>query len=118
MTAAFGGSRHGDRSAVGRFWTRSGSCAERRVACVGIAASSVKLEQAYVGVVQSSNGVTIAQRRRTRPEMPVETELNGVDVLRVRPEGRFGCRLNRRLSTFILVRDGLQSCGETCPDQV
>jgi hypothetical protein len=28
--------------------------------------------------------------RRTRPEMTVETELNGVDVLRVRPEGRFG----------------------------
>jgi hypothetical protein len=41
-------------------------------------------------VVQSCNGVTIAQRRRTRPELPVETELNGVDVLRVRPEGRYG----------------------------
>jgi hypothetical protein len=24
------------------------------------------------------------------PEMTVETELNGADVLRVRPEGRFG----------------------------
>jgi hypothetical protein len=41
-------------------------------------------------VVQSCNWVTIAQRRRTRPELPVETELNGVDVLRVRPEGRYG----------------------------
>jgi hypothetical protein len=37
-----------------------------------------------------ATGVTLAQRRRTRPKMPVETKLNGVDVLRVRPEGRFG----------------------------
>jgi hypothetical protein len=50
----------------------------------------VKLQQACVGVVQSCDEVAIAQRRRTRPEMTVETELNGVDVLRVRPEGRLG----------------------------
>jgi len=48
--------------------THSGSYAERRVACVGIATSSVKLEQAYVGVVQSCNGVTIAlQKCQLRP---------------------------------------------------
>jgi hypothetical protein len=36
--------------------THSGSCAERRVACVGIATYIAKLEQAYVGVVQSCTG--------------------------------------------------------------
>jgi hypothetical protein len=55
--------------------------------------SFLKLEQAYVGVVQSCDGVTMAQRRKNRPEMPVETELNGVDVLRIwahLPPGRRG----------------------------
>jgi len=56
----------------------------------GIAASSVKLKQAFVEVIQSCNtGVTPAHRRRARPEISAETKLNSVDVLRVRPEGRF-----------------------------
>src|SRR5215468_9278841 len=79
-----------------RSMTHCGGCAERRVAC------------RCWGRPVLQHGVTLAQRRRTRPEISVETKLNGVDVLRVRPEGRFGLPLNRRLSKFILVRNGVQ----------
>ena len=68
----------------------SGGCAERRVEC----RNCNFLSQAWAGFCWGrpvlQHGVTLAQRRRTRPEMPVESKLNGVDVLRVRPEGRFG----------------------------
>jgi hypothetical protein len=43
--------------------------------------------------------------------MPVETELNGVECCVFGRRATSGCRLNRRLSTFILVRDRVQFCG-------
>ncbi len=45
---------------------------------------------------------------KTRPEMPVETKLNGVDVCVFGRRAASGCRLNRRLSKFMLVRNGFQ----------
>jgi len=61
-----------------------------------------------LGSSSPATEVTIAQRRRIPPEMPVETELNGVDVLRVRPEGRFGLPIEPS-SEYVYPSQGLSS---------